>query len=124
MLYKYIYTFSVNKGCKVFRIGGMPDHIHLLVGLPSTLAVALYVKELKEKTSHWLRTNVMFPYFRGWSEGYAALSCGHDALSAITLYIKNQKEHHKHHSFADEYAEWLKGVGIETDERYFLKDDT
>lgn len=87
VLYKYIYTFSVNKGCKVFRIGGMPDHIHILVGLPAMHAVAVYVKELKEKTSRWLRTSELFPLFDGWAEGYAALSCGYDALPVITNYI-------------------------------------
>lgn len=124
VLYKYIYTFSVNKGCKVFRIGGAPDHIHILAGLPAMLAIAVYVKELKETTSRWLQTSELFPHFNGWADGYAALSCGHDALPAITAYIMNQKEHHKRHTFAEEYAAWLESEGINIDARYFLKGDT
>lgn len=124
VLYKYIYTFSTNKDCKVFRIGGMPDHIHILVGLPATLAIAVYAKELKEKTSRWLRGNELFPHFDGWADGYAALSCGHDALQGITAYIINQKEHHRHRSFAEEYAAWLENEGITIDARNFLKGDT
>lgn len=124
LLYKYIYTFSVNKGCKVFRIGGMPDHIHILVGLPATLAVAIYVKELKEKTSRWLRTSPHFPRFSGWADGYAGLSCGHDALQGITTYIMSQKEHHKTVSFADEYKSWLESEGVEVNHHLYLKGDT
>jgi len=124
LLYKYIYTLSVNKGCKVFRIGGMPEHIHILVGLPATLAIATYVKELKEKTSRWLRTIPQFPDFNGWADGYAALSCGHDALDSITAYIMGQKEHHRHKSFADEYLSWLESEGVSIDRHYFMKGDT
>lgn len=124
VLYKYIYTFSLMNKCKVMRIGGMPDHIHILVGLPPVLSIALYVKKLKENTSAWMRGNSLFPDFNGWADGYAGLSCGYKSLRHIIDYIAGQKEHHRHYSFAEEYRMWLEEEGISIDEKFFLKNDT
>ncbi|MDE5919516.1 MAG: IS200/IS605 family transposase, partial [Duncaniella sp.] len=67
-LYKYIYDFSKNRGIFIRRIGGMPDHIHILCDIPAKIAVAEYVKLLKAETSKFLRVNPHFPQWVKWSE--------------------------------------------------------
>ena len=113
---------SEKKGCKIYRIGGMAEHIHIFVGLPSTLALASYVKQLKESTSHWLKNNPLFPNFEGWAEGYAGLSYGWHDKDMIVRYIMNQKEHHRYVSFQQEYQEWLEKEGREINHEHCLKD--
>ena len=122
LLYHYLYTISENKGCKVFRIGGMPDHVHLFISLPSTLALSMYVKQLKESSSRWLCQNPQFPLFDGWATGYAALSYSRRDKDMIVNYIMNQKKHHEHKTFREEYQQWLEEEGIEINHDYFLND--
>ena len=59
-LYNYMFGFNRNHEVVTYRIGGMSDHVHLLVGLPPTLAVSKYVQELKIATSKWLKENPDF----------------------------------------------------------------
>ena len=67
-LYAFMLEICNNRNVKVYRIGGMPEHIHLFVGLPSTLDVARFVQALKSISSHWLKNNPHFPYFIRWSK--------------------------------------------------------
>ncbi len=73
-LYAYIYGYINRHRSILYRVGGMPDHVHLLVSLPPDLAVSEFVRGLKYATSKWLKQNQLFPLFSGWGEGYAAFS--------------------------------------------------
>lgn len=121
-LYAYMMGFVKNKNAKLIRIGGMPDHIHLLVSLPSTITLASFVQELKISANKWMKNSGNFPLFQGWSKEYAAFSYADKDRDMIANYIKNQKEHHKKRTFADEYRTFLKENGIAFKEEYFLKD--
>ena len=107
---------------KLYRVGGMPDHVHLFVSLPATLALASFVKELKVSSSKWMKANPNFPRFTGWSQEYAGFSYGLRDKDMIVNYIKRQKEHHKQESFADEYRRFIEAGGERINEEYFLKD--
>ena len=65
-LYAYLYGIARNLRCQTYRIGGMSDHVHLFVSLPSTLPLAEFVQRLKTDSSKWLKANPDFPHFRGW----------------------------------------------------------
>lgn len=121
-LYAYILGFVNNKNAVLYRIGGMPNHIHMLVDLPPMLSVASFMQELKIATSKWLKTNSEFPNFQGWAEGYAAFTYSLKEKETVINYIKNQKEHHKAETFEDEYRRFIEESGIQIDEKYFLKD--
>lgn len=121
-LYAYILGFTRNRNAKLYRIGGMPDHIHMLVDIPPTIAVAEFMRGLKESTSKWLKNNPAFPVFDGWGESYAAFTYSLDDKDTIIEYIKNQKKHHKKLSFREEYRRFLEENGITPDEMYFLRD--
>lgn len=122
-LYTYLYGIVKNKKSHLYRIGGMPNHIHMLVDLHPTIALSDFMKELKEKSSKWLKTQPNFPDFVGWAEGYAALSKKSSDVETVTNYIKGQKEHHEKCEFPAEYRKLLEDHGVEIDERYFLKDE-
>lgn len=121
-LYAYIMGIVNNKKSKLYRIGGMPNHIHLLVDIHPTFAVSDFMKELKEYSSKWLKTNPNFPDFEGWAVTFAAFTYSTNEKQTIINYIKNQKEHHKAVDFEQEYRQFIIDNGVEIDERYFLKD--
>ena len=121
ILYSYINGFCNNYGVKLLRLGGMPDHIHILVNMPTTVSVSDFVKQLKVATSKMLYQDGHFPYFEGWQNGYSAFTYAFKDIDMIINYIKGQKEHHKVFSFRDEYRKILIENGISPDEPFFPK---
>ena len=119
-LYAYIMGICSSLKAKLIRIGGMPDHIHLLVSVPPSLAVAEFVRRIKFSSGTWLKEKKeLFPNFDGWGEGYAAFSYSHKDIPHVKSYIMNQKEHHRIVTFAEEYRQWLLENGVhEADLQY------
>ncbi len=62
-LYKYLWGIHNNLNCHLYRIGGTDDHVHILTGLPTTLAIAKYVQEIKSGSSHWLKSQARVSAF-------------------------------------------------------------
>lgn len=118
-LFAYTLGFVKNKNSFLYRINCVENHLHLLVDLHPTIALADFIRDMKTSTSIWLKQSGKFPRFNGWSEGYAALTCAWKDKEMIVSYIKNQQEHHKHISFEDELRSLLKANGININEIYF-----
>ncbi len=99
-------------------IGGVADHVHLLLSLPSTLAVAKAIQRIKGGSSKWIHDT--FPRHKefSWQEGYGAFSIGVSQVETTTAYIRCQAEHHRTRTFKEEFLAFLKRHGIEYDERY------
>ena len=119
-LYKYIWGIITNNNCKLYRINGIEDHIHIFSDLHPSLSLADYVKNIKVASSLWMKENGKFPEFKGWQDGYGAFTYSIREKEMIINYIKNQKEHHKTENFHDEYKRLLIENGIEFDEKYLL----
>ena len=77
------------------------------------------MKTIKASSSKIIKQADGFEKFRAWGEGYAALSCGLRDKDKIIQYIINQQEHHKRITFQDEYAAFVKEMGLDVDERYW-----
>jgi REP element-mobilizing transposase RayT len=120
-LFKYIWGIIKNKNCHLYRINGMQEHIHILLSLHPSIALADLVRDLKTASSIWLKNSTSFPYFKGWADGYAALTYSYRDKNKLINYIKGQQAHHQNECFEDEYRSLLTEHGIEIDERYFLK---
>jgi len=118
-LYAYFSGILKNKGCFLYRINGMEDHIHILCDLKPTIALADFMRDIKTSASLWLKQSGKFPAFVGWAEGYAAFTYANKDKDMIVNYIKYQQEHHNVESFEDELRRLLKEHGIEIDEKYF-----
>ena len=119
-LYKYIWGIIKNKNCKLYRINGVEDHIHIFSDLHPSLSLAEYVKDIKVGSSLWMKENGNFPEFKGWQESYGAFTYSVKEKQAVIDYIKNQKEHHKVETFYDEYKRLLIENEVEFDEKYLM----
>jgi REP element-mobilizing transposase RayT len=98
----------------------MDEHIHILSDLHPSIALADYIRDIKTSTSLWLKQQTGFEYFKGWADGYAALTYSFQEKEMIVNYIRNQQKHHKKVSFKDEYRQLLNEHGVIIDEKYFL----
>jgi REP element-mobilizing transposase RayT len=116
-LYRYIWGVIKNKDGVLYRINGMEEHVHILLSLPPTLALADFMRDMKAETSRMLKRTAGFEHFTAWGEGYAALSYSLRDKDKIVNYIRNQREHHKTVSFKEEYTLFLREMGLELDER-------
>jgi putative transposase len=99
------------------EIGGVADHVHLLIGIKPVHAIADLVKEAKRASTEWVRDSKHIRGF-GWQEGYGAFSVSKSAVLSVREYIQHQEKHHQKHTFQEEYREFLEKHGIEFDERY------
>ena len=119
-LYKYIWGVIQNKKCKLYRVNGVEDHIHIFSDLHPSIALADYVKDIKVASSLWMKENGKFPDFIGWQDGYGAFTYNIRQRDMIINYVKKQKEHHRKETFYDEYKRLLIENGVEFDEKYLL----
>ncbi len=117
-LYAYIAGIIKKQGGYLHAIGGMPDHVHILLEIPATITVADCIKDIKQYSSAWLYENPDFPMWDGWSEGYAGFTCSAFDIDGVVKYIDGQKEHHGKKSFAEELKEILELAHIPYDEKY------
>lgn len=121
LLYKFIWGIIRNKNCKLYRVNGSPDHVHIFCDLHPSISLESLVKDIKVASSIWMKGKIEFPQFKGWAEGYAAITVSLKEKNTIIEYIKNQKKHHRKVSFAEEHRKFLKDNGIEFDEKYLIK---
>jgi putative transposase len=102
---------------KALGIGGMEDHVHLLLSLPSSKSIARAMQEIKSSSSHWMSETCAVGEFE-WQEGYGAFSVRSSQVSATLSYIARQHEHHAKRDFQAEFIAFLKMNRIEFDPRY------
>lgn len=98
-------------------VGGVADHVHLLVGLKTTHRLADFMRELKKASFTWVATTTPVRSFR-WQEGYAAFTVSASNRTAVQDYIRRQDDHHRRKTFREELIEFLEKSGIEYDEGY------
>ena len=110
----YAYLIGIARHLRVTLIaaGGTSNHIHLLVGLPPALPLAEVVQKMKANSSRWMSEHgIAFE----WQKGYGAFSASPSLLYTVQAYIRNQKEHHKRHTFEEEFLTLLRKSGIDCD---------
>jgi len=120
-LYKYIAGIVRNQGHKLIAINGMPDHVHIFIGLKPAIALADLVRDIKSDSSAFINKRKLVHGRFNWQEGYGAFSYGHSQLNTVIRYIQNQEKHHHKHSFANEYMTLLRKFDIAFDDRYVFK---
>ena len=114
-LWAYAAGICKKDGIFVHAIGGLDDHIHLLIQIPPTLALAKAVGTLKSNSSRWANDEG-FPFT--WQKGYAAFSVSASNVPAVVRYIQNQEAHHKKMTFEAEFLALLKKHGVEYDPKF------
>ena len=120
-LYKYITGIIKNHNHKLLAINGMPDHVHILVGMRPTQSVSDLMQDIKGSSSKWINEKRFLKVKFEWQEGYGAFSYAKSQVNTVVNYIKNQEQHHAVRSFNQEYLEFLAEFEVAYDERYIFK---
>jgi len=98
-------------------IGGMGDHVHLLLRLRATHRLSDVVRDLKRAASEWIHTTIGLAAF-AWQDGYGAFTVSASVREEVAAYIRDQEEHHRRRTFRDEYITLLRKSAVEFEERY------
>jgi len=116
-LYAYLGGIARELACPAIAIGGIPDHVHLLLDLSREHAVAEVLRSLKSSSSKWMHQEVGERRF-AWQTGYGAFAVSRSNLDEVIRYIADQAEHHRIRTFQEEFRMLLGRHGIAFDERY------
>lgn len=116
--YEYIGGIVREHGDALIQIGGMADHVHLIVKLRPNHDVSEVVRLIKANSSKWLNESADYPGHFAWQTGYAAFSVSQSQLPEVKHYVEHQAEHHRYRSFQEEYVAFLDRHGIEYDAQY------
>jgi putative transposase len=120
-LYGYIRQVANDQQATIMIMNGMPDHIHILLGMKPNMGLSDLLCQIKTTSSKWMQKTFQdHPKF-GWQEGYAAFSVGLSTLPTVKGYIQKQEEHHKKHTFKEEYIGFLEAHSIKYDSRFVLE---
>jgi putative transposase len=112
-LYSYIIGKADVLDSIVHAIGGVEDHIHLVVSIPPTLSIADFVKNIKRSSAYHLNQALSASLNKfGWQEGYGVFSLGGKQMEQAVNYVNNQKAHHSN------------GTAIASLEQATYKDDS
>jgi putative transposase len=121
-LYKYITGTISNKNQKMMIINGMPDHVHILVGLKPDCNLSDLIRDVKVASTKWIHENKYVAGKFEWQTGFGAFSVSQSGIDAVIKYILNQKEHHNKKTFKEEYTDFLKAYQIDFKPEYIFKD--
>ena len=114
----HAYLGGIVKGtdAMTLAIGGVADHVHLLVSLKSKHRLDYFLRDLKADSSNWIHTELRENF--EWQKGYGAFSVSPSSIEGVKKYIVNQEKHHEKKTFKTEYVELLNLSEIEYDEKY------
>jgi putative transposase len=116
-LHRYLGGILAHHDCQPLIIGGVEDHVHMLLALARTCTAADMVKEVKRGSSVWLKMKSADVGDFAWQNGYGMFLIGFSQVEAVREYIAQQEEHHRKVSFQDEYREFLDRYQVQYDER-------
>ncbi len=120
-LYKFITGIFRANGHKMLQINGMPDHIHIFVGLNPEQSISSLIQNVKTESSKWINKKRLCPVRFSWQEGYGAFSYSKSQVSSVVRYISNQEKHHQKTTFINEYKKFLMAFEVPYDDKYIFK---
>lgn len=117
-IWEYLGGIARENDMKALQIGGVEDHVHVVLGAPPVIAVSKAVQLLKGGSSKWIHETFLALAGFEWQDGYGAFSVSKSQLPEVIEYVANQREHYRVRTFQEEYRAFLERHGIEYDERY------
>ena len=115
-LWPYLGGVARDNGMKALAIGGVADHVHMLISLPATMSVAKAMQLLKGNSSKWVHETFPKLCNFAWQEGYAAFSIGVSGIEETRTYVRNQEEHHRTRTYREEVIMFLNRHGLPFDD--------
>ena len=120
LLYKYITGIIQNKEHKLLQINGMPDHVHILLGMRPYQSISELAQVVKKQSSDWINEMKFTERRFNWQPGFGAFSYSKNDVPRVIRYIANQEQHHRKISFSAEYIKLLEEMKINYDENYLF----
>ncbi len=117
-LWPFIGGIARKNRIKAIEIGGVADHVHLLLSLPPGMPVAKALQLVKGGSSKWIHESFAQLREFAWQEKYGAFSVSVSQLDTVRQYIRNQEDHHKRLTFKEEFVALLEKHGVSYDEKY------
>ena len=93
-LFGLIQHKSQELGCPIHAINSMPDHVHIVVSIKPSLAIAKWVKDVKGYSSYQTNQLDVADVYFNWQSSYGCLTYGRKVVPEIVEYVKNQKQRH------------------------------
>ena len=121
-LYQYITGIIQKNGHKLLIINGMPDHIHILIGMRPEQSISSLMQDVKASSSKWINEEKLTKEKFAWQEGYGAFLYSRPQVPRLIRYIENQEEHHRKQTFKQEYVTILEELEIPYDSKYIFND--
>ena len=101
-LYMVVFKIIKDMKCHLVRMGGVPNHVHMLVDIHPDVALARLMQSVKSNASAFLKKDGRFNMYNGWAKEYFAVSVSPTDKDSVINYINNQQEHHGIQNFDDE----------------------
>ncbi|MBX9680342.1 MAG: IS200/IS605 family transposase [Gemmataceae bacterium] len=117
-VHAYLATACQTLGSPALEVGGVADHVHLLMRLGKTSSISDLLRDLKRDSTNWIHVEGAGLSDFHWQNGYGAFSLSPSHVEAVREYIRNQEEHHRKISFQDEFRRLCAKYGAPLDERY------
>ena len=117
-VWSYLAGIAKQNKMTPIQIGGVEDHVHLLLGASPTLAPSKIAQLVKGGSSAWIHDT--FPAMKAfaWQDGFGGFTVSRSNVESVADYIRGQREHHRSRTFQEEYLALLQKHGVSYNEKY------
>ena len=112
-LYRVLASEIAKTGSKALIVNGVQNHVHVLLSLSPQIALSSLVRDVKSKSSVWMKSSGLFPLFDGWEKEYGAFSLSANHKESVYQYIVGQKGHHAECNLEDEFKRLVLKAGLQ-----------
>jgi len=116
-LYAYLFGIAKNLQLEIIALGGIANHVHILIALPPSKTLSDAIRDLKANSSRWMRENGQN---FAWQSGFVAFSVSPSQVPVVKSYIRNQAEHHRKRTFEEEFTALLRKSEIAFDPKWIF----
>ena len=120
-LYEYMGGIIRSQKGHLIQIGGIEDHVHLLVNISPANSVSASIRDIKANASKWVNELSEMTSRFEWQKGYGAFTVSYSQTDAVRHYIQNQRDHQRNKTFEEEYIEFLKRHDIDFERKYLFE---
>ena len=112
-LYRFIWSIVNKSNSKLLRIGGISNHVHMLIDLHPMVNLSDLMRTIKANTSNWMKSDPRFSLFQGWASEYFASTIAPESKDRVIKYIMTQEEHHLRKPFDQELTEIIENASLQ-----------
>ena len=117
-LYLYLSGIIESRGAVLYKIGGIEDHIHIVIRIKPTLSIPELLRYIKTSSAKWVNDHHKIKGHFNWQIGYGIFTVSESQLDRVIAYVNNQKKHHHHKTYKTEFVQLLKKHNVDYDPQY------